>query len=159
LNFGGPDSKSINRLYKNMPDGTFKDVTEGSGLGIAGYNTGVIVGDVNNDGLPDVVVAQWGGVKIFINHGTGGFEDVTSTAGTDPKGQPAPLKNPAWGTSANFIDYDGDGRLDLVIVNFVEFDRNLECLNRTTKKDYCGPSIFRGQVTRLWRNLGPDAKG
>ena len=41
LNFGGPDSHSINRLYKNMPDGTFKDVTAGSGLGIAGYNMGV----------------------------------------------------------------------------------------------------------------------
>src|SRR5436190_5930336 len=54
LTHGGPKSKSINRLFKNMPDGTFKDVTEGSGLGIAGYSTGVAIGDINNDGWPDV---------------------------------------------------------------------------------------------------------
>src|SRR6185436_2160962 len=56
LNFGGPDSKSINRLYRNMPDGTLRDVTAGSGLGIAGHCTGVAVGDVNNDGRPDLLV-------------------------------------------------------------------------------------------------------
>jgi hypothetical protein len=113
LTFGGPDSKSINRLYKNLPDGTFQDVTEGSGLGIAGYNTGVISGDVNNDGRPDVVVAQYGGVRLFLNNGDGTFADVTEEAG---------LRNPLWGTSVNLFDYNRDGYLDLVIANFIELD-------------------------------------
>src|SRR5205823_13678519 len=109
LNFGGPESPATNRLSKQLPDGTFRDVTAGSGLGLGGYNTGVIVGDVNNDGWPDVVVTQWGGVKLFLNRGDGTFADVTEESG---------LKNPQWATSANFFDYDRDGWLDLVIANF-----------------------------------------
>ncbi len=85
---GGPKSDSINRLFKNMPDGTFKDVTAGSGLGIAGHNMGVAIGDVNNDGLPDVLVTQYGGVKLFLNKGDGKFADITKAAG---------LVNPAVG--------------------------------------------------------------
>ncbi len=150
LNFGGPDSKATNRLFKNMPDGTFKDVTEGSGLGIGGANTGVIVGDVNNDGWPDVVVIQYGGVKLFLNRGDGTFEDATEESG---------LKNPVWGTSANLFDFDRDGWLDLVIVNFVENDPEQLCHNANSKRDYCGPSAFPGTVTRLFRNLGGKAKG
>ena len=150
LNFGGPDSRSINRLYKNMPDGTFKDVTAGSGLGIAGYNTGVIVGDINNDGLPDVIVTQYGGVKLFLNRGNGVFEDVTEESG---------LKNPLWGTSANLVDYDKDGWLDLVIANNVEFDPSRVCKNGELKRDYCGPQMFSGTVTKLFRNLGAQGKG
>ncbi len=149
LNFGGADARAINRLYKNMPDG-MKDVTEGSGLGIAGENTGVIVGDVNNDGRPDVAVAQYGGVRLFVNRGNCVFADVTEASG---------LRNPLWGTSANFFDYDRDGWLDLVIANFIEIDPHQVCRNITTKRDYCGPSAFPGQVSRLFRNLGPTGAG
>lgn len=147
LTFGGPNSKSTNRLYKNMPDGTFKDVTEGSGLGIAGYNTGVIVGDINNDGRPDVVVTQYGGVRLFLNRGNGTFEDVTEESG---------VRNPLWGTSANLFDYDRDGHLDLVIANFIELDPAQVCQNPSGKRDYCGPGPYRGTVTKLFRNRGAE---
>jgi hypothetical protein len=145
LTYGGPASKSINRLYKNMPDGTFKDVTEGSGLGIAGFNTGVIIGDVNNDGWPDVLITQMGGVKLFLNNGNGTFRDITEESG---------LKNPLWATSANFFDYDRDGWLDLVIVNYLEFDPTQPCQNPMGKKDYCGPRQSPSTVSKLFRNLG-----
>src|SRR5207302_167861 len=89
-------------------DGTFKDVTEGSGLGISGYCTGVAIGDVNNDGKPDVLVTQFGGVKLFLNQGDGKFLDVTEEAG---------LENRRWGTSASFVDFNGDGWPDIFIAN------------------------------------------
>jgi enediyne biosynthesis protein E4 len=147
LTNGGPDSKATNRLYKNM-GGTFKDVTEGSGLGIAGYNMGVAIGDINNDGRPDVLVTQYGGVKLFLNQGNGIFKDVTLEAG---------LKNPLWATSANFVDYDRDGWLDLVVVNYVEYDPSWPCGSPGGEKDYCAPKVFHGTVTRLFRNLGHAA--
>lgn len=150
LNFGGPNSKSVNRLYKNLPDGTFADVTDGSGLGIPGANTGVIVGDLNNDDRPDVVVIQFGGVKVFVNQGSGKFADATEGSG---------LQNPLWGTSANLFDYDRDGYLDLVIANFIEFNPEQVCHNANSKRDYCGPSAFRGTVSKLFRNRGAEGKG
>jgi len=145
LSFGGPNSSSINRLYKNMGDGTFKDVTEGSGLGIAGYCSGVIIGDVNNDGRPDVVVTQYRGVKLFLNEGNGKFRDVTEEAG---------LKNPLWATSANLVDYDRDGWLDLVVVNYLENDASYLCWGLNSRRDYCGPLVFPDTVSKLFRNLG-----
>jgi enediyne biosynthesis protein E4 len=81
LHQGGPQGKK-NQLFKQLGDGTFKDVSRGSGLDIAGWNTGVAVGDVNNDGLPDVVVTQFGGIKLFLNQGGGHFEDVTAWSTT-----------------------------------------------------------------------------
>jgi hypothetical protein len=145
LSNGGPKATSTNRLYKNMPDGSFRDVTAGSGLGIAGHNMGVAIGDVNNDGLPDVLVTQYGGVKLFLNRGNGAFADVTKQAG---------LKNPAWGVSAAFFDYDRDGWLDLVVVNYLDYDPSWHCFGAGGARDYCTPRAFPGTVTRLFRNLG-----
>jgi hypothetical protein len=145
LTNGGPGSRSTNRLYRNLPGGTFKDVTEGSGLGIGGYNMGVAIGDVNNDGRPDVLVTQYGGIRLFLNNGDGSFRDVSEEAG---------LRNPSWATSANFVDYDRDGWLDLVVVNYLEYDPSWPCGSASGTRDYCNPNTFQPTVTRLFRNLG-----
>jgi enediyne biosynthesis protein E4 len=144
LHNGGPRGKK-NQLFKQRPNGTFKDVSRGSGLDFAGYCMGVAVGDVNNDGLPDVLVTEYRGVRLFLNRGGGKFVDVTKEAG---------LENSGWGTSAAFFDYDRDGWLDLVIVNYVDYDPPGQC-HTPAGPDYCPPTPFRGQPARLFRNRGP----
>ncbi len=150
LTNGGPKSASTSRLYRNLGGGKFQDVTAGSGLGLAGHNMGVAIGDVNNDGLPDVLVTQVGGVKLLLNRGNGTFEDVTELAG---------LRNPQWAASANFFDFDRDGWLDLVVVNYVDYDPSLPCGAAAGPREYCTPFAFHGTVTRLFRNLGHGGKG
>jgi hypothetical protein len=144
LQNGGPQGAK-NRLYQQLPDGHFKDVSAGSGLDIAGYNMGVAIGDVNNDGRPDVLVTQFGGVKLLLNNGNGTFTDVTKQAGLD---------NSGWGCSAAFFDYDRDGWLDLVIVNYVAYDPARPCQKPGEPPDYCGPNVFPGQAARLFHNTG-----
>src|SRR5262245_57311932 len=105
LQNAGPKSGSKNRLYRQKPDGRFEDVSAGSGLDYAGYCQGVAIGDVNNDGRPDVLITEYGGVRLFLNNGDGTFTDVTKEAG---------LENPHWGTSAAVLDYNREGWLALV---------------------------------------------
>ncbi len=145
LQNGGPNSTSRNRLYQQIDGGRFQDVSAGSGLDIAGNNMGVAVGDVDNDGRPDVLVTQYGGVKLFLNKGDGTFTDVTEKTG---------LSNPSWGTSAAFFDYDRDGWLDLVVVNYVDYDPTWKCKDAYGKVDFCAPKTFRGRVSRLFHNRG-----
>jgi hypothetical protein len=148
LNNGGPKGRP-NKLFRQQSDGTFKDVSAGSGLDFAGHNMGVAIGDVNNDGWPDVLITQYNGVKLLLNNGNGTFTDVTKEAGLD---------NPSWGTSAAFVDYDRDGWLDLVVVNYVDYDPSWPCTNGQSQPDYCAPKTFQGRVSRLFRNRGA-AKG
>jgi hypothetical protein len=145
---GGPRSASTHRLYHQVRPGKFKDVTAGSGLDVSGYGMGVAVGDVNNDGLPDVVITEYGRVRLFLNRGGGHFTDVTRESGID---------SPLWGTSASFVDYDRDGWLDLVIVNYVEYDPSRQCLNQRERGDYCHPNSFSGSVAKLFHNRGRAA--
>jgi hypothetical protein len=150
LTNGGPDSPSTNRLYRQLPGGRFEDVTAGSGLDLRGYSMGVAIGDVNNDGLPDVLVTRYTGLQLFLNQGGGRFRDITHEAGLD-----APL----WGTSAAFFDYDRDGWLDLVVANYLEYDPTRVCTSGGQGTDYCPPQSFTGQVATLFHNLGPTAGG
>jgi enediyne biosynthesis protein E4 len=150
LQNGGPRSPSKNRLFQQQPGGHFKDVSAGSGLDFAGYCMGVAVGDVNNDGLPDVYVSESMGGRLFLNRGHGRFEEVTASG----------IDKQIWGTAVSFLDFDRDGWLDLVIVNYVALDPTYPC-NRSggSGRDYCHPSNFNGTVTRLYRNRGNDTKG
>jgi len=142
---GGPQSNARNRLFHQEGDGRFTDVSAASGLDVAGYGMGVAVGDVDNDGLPDVLLTEYGGIRLFRNQGTGKFTDITRAAGLD---------DPQWGTSACFLDYDRDGWLDLVVVNYVDYDPTKVCSHGGGRPDYCHPRNFAGSVTRLYRNRG-----
>jgi hypothetical protein len=150
LQNAGPKSKSTNRLFHQEKDRRFREVAD-SGLEIAGFGMGAAVGDINNDGWPDVLVTQYGGARLFLNNGNGTFTEVTRDAGLDTT---------LWGTSACFLDYDRDGWLDFVITNYVDYGSDRPCTDSTGRKDYCPPQVFPGTVTKLYHNLGrPPADG
>ncbi|MHB1424270.1 MAG: CRTAC1 family protein [Gemmataceae bacterium] len=145
LHNAGPNSKSTNRLFHQEKDGRFRDVSAGSGLDIAGYGMGVAVGDINNDGWPDVLVTQYSGSRLFLNKGNGTFTDITRQAGLD-------LVH--WGTSASFVDYDRDGWLDLAIVHYLDYYPDRPCTDISGRREYCPPQAFPGTVSKLYHNLG-----
>jgi enediyne biosynthesis protein E4 len=142
----GPASGVVNRLYRQRADGTFEDVTAGSGLDIAGYGMGVAIGDVDNDGRPDVVVTEYGRTRLFLNEGGMHFREVTAAVG---------IRNPLWATAAAFVDYDRDGRLDLVVVNYLDYDASWGCTDPGGGRDFCAPKVFAGTATKVFHNLGP----
>ena len=125
----------------------FTDVTQRSGIAANGYGMGAAVGDVNNDGLPDLYLTNLGSNQMYLNKGDGKFVDVTKESGTD---------DPRWSTSASFFDYDRDGWLDLMIVNYADFSvtNSPNCYAATTARDYCTPRVFRSPGNRLFRNKG-----
>ncbi len=145
VNNGGPNSRSINRLFRQRPDGRFTDVSAGSGLDVAGWGMGVAVGDVDNDGRPDLLLTEYGRCRLFHNDGNGQFTDASKDAGIDV---------PTWGTSACFFDYDRDGWLDLAVVSYVNYDPSQPCSGGSGRPDYCHPSTFGGTLTRLYHNKG-----
>jgi hypothetical protein len=149
LHNGGPDSKSRNRLYRRR-GGTFTDVSSGSGLDVAGFGMGVAVGDVNNDGHPDVLLSEYGRIRLFLNRGGGRFEDATSDSG---------LFNPLWATSALFFDFDRDGWLDLLVVNYKDYDPKRECYSPRGLRTFCGPNNFPDSCSKLFRNLSGKSGG
>ncbi|HTU89310.1 MAG TPA: CRTAC1 family protein [Gemmataceae bacterium] len=150
LHNAGPGSKSTNRLFHQEQGGRFRDVSTGSGLDIAGYGMGVAVGDINNDGWPDVLVTQYGGSRLFRNNRDNTFTDITRPAGLD-------LVH--WGTSASFVDYDRDGWLDLVIVHYLDYYPDRPCTDVGGRREFCPPQAFPGTITKLFHNLGDKDGG
>ena len=125
----------------------FTDATERSGIVAKGYGMGVAVGDINNDGLPDLYLTNLGANQMYLNKGDGKFADVTKQSGTD---------DARWTTSASFLDYDRDGWLDLMLVNYADFSvtNSPNCYAATTARDYCTPRVFRAPGNRLLHNKG-----
>jgi hypothetical protein len=136
------------KLYHNNHDGTFTDVTHKAGLDVEIYGMGVAVGDYDNDGFDDLFVTALGQSRLFHNNGNGTFTDVTQKAG---------LSGPhELSTSAAWVDYDKDGRLDLVVGNYVQWtqENDLYCTLDGKSKSYCTPESYKGTAARLWHNRG-----
>ncbi len=141
-----PDRPSPrNRLFRQVHDGAFLDVTETSGLGDAGYGMGVAVGDIDNDGDVDVYITNFGPDALYRNNGDGTFSDISDAAG---------ISNPEWGTSAVFFDYDLDGFLDIYVANYLALDTTVSCSDEAGRRDYCGPGAFLGVPDVLYHNNG-----
>jgi len=145
---GHASKHSTPKLYHNNHDGTFTDVTHKAGLDIEMFGMGVAVGDYDNDGYDDLFVTALGQNHLFHNNGNGTFTDVTKKAGL-------------WGpnefsTSAAWVDYDRDGKLDLVVGNYVQWslEGDLYCTLDGKSKSYCTPESYKGASVRLWHNRG-----
>jgi enediyne biosynthesis protein E4 len=140
-------AKTIPALYHNNHNGTFTDVTRGSGLDVELYGLGVAAADYDNDGKVDVYLTALGGNKLFRNLGGGKFQDVTARAGVQDGG---------FSTSAAFFDYDKDGKLDLFVCNYVDWsiEKDLYCTLDGKNKSYCTPESYKGQSPSLYRNRG-----
>jgi hypothetical protein len=139
------------RLFRNEINSArklqFSEVTEKSGIVATGYGMGVAVGDINNDGWCDLYLTNLGSNQMYLNKGDGTFVDATKGTNTD---------DPRWSTSAAFVDYDRDGWLDLMVVNYADFSatNSPNCYASTTARDYCTPRAFRAPGNRLLHNLG-----
>lgn len=144
----------ISHLYKNNRDGTFTDVTDKSGLGRTGWQTGVCVGDYDNDGWDDLFCCFWGHNILFHNNGDGTFTDVTHKSGlAQAKGR--------WGTGCTFLDYDRDSYLDLFVCNFVKLDpdkppsaSDMSFCQWKGIPTMCGPRGLPGDTNMLYHNNG-----
>ena len=139
--------RSLPALYRNNRNGTFTDITRGSGLDVEMYGMGVAVADYDNDGLPDIYITALEGDRLFHNEGHGHFRDVTAASG---------IRNANFGTSAAWLDYDRDGKADLFVANYVNWSmqKDLWCSLDGATKSYCTPESYKGTSCKLYHNLG-----
>ena len=153
---GGPAPGSATRqrphhvLYRNRGDGTFEDVTAIAGLDKdTGYSQGVAAADYDNDGWTDLLITSYGGVTLYHNH-FGHFEAVPGNGGLHEQG------GPHWATSAAWIDYDRDGKLDLFICHYASWfpDIDRPCFDAEQRRIYCMPSTYAGDACALYHNNG-----
>jgi len=143
-----------NKLFHNNRDGTFMDVTAKAGLIQSGWGQGVCVGDFDNDGFEDLFVTYWGEDVLYHNNGDGTFTEVGRKAKV--AGDPG-----RWSTGCAFLDYDRDGKLDLLVTHYVNFSKqnamdpgtNPYCMFKGLAVN-CGPRGLMGETSTLYHNNG-----
>jgi len=142
-------ARARHALYRNNHDGTFADVTRGSGVDTLDvYALGATVADYDNDGRDDVFVTTVDGGRLLHNAGGNRFVDVTRTAG---------ITNSTFAVSAAWLDYDRDGLPDLFVGNYVQWSPAIEAQVRCAQngeRGYCGPDAYKPAAPRLYHNLG-----
>jgi hypothetical protein len=138
-------------LYHNNHDGTFTDVTHEVGLDLPFYGMGVAVGDYDNDGYDDLFITAVGKSRLFHNVTNGRdkrkFLETTTASG---------IADTGWSTSAAWLDYDRDGKLDLFVCHYVQWSPQTDVFYSVdgTHKSYARPQSYPGESCRLYHNLG-----
>jgi hypothetical protein len=141
-----------NRLFHNNGDGAFTDVTEKAGLAGTGYDTGVAIGDYDNDGYEDIFVGGVHRNTLYHNNGDGTFTDVTEKAGLARLDKEY---GPLWSVGAAWVDVNNDGLLDLFVVNYLSWDgaKEPDC-RYNGKPEYCHPKFYKELPNQLFLNKG-----
>ncbi len=141
------ESSPTSKLYRNVGNGRFVDVTDATNLALPMYGMGAAIADYDNDGDSDIYVTNLERNRLFRNNADGTFTDVTEIAAVGGE---------SWSTSALFFDYDRDGWLDLFVCNFIRWSKKLEipCVIDDQFIFYCPPFAYGGKTCRLYRNLG-----
>src|SRR5271157_386842 len=140
------------RLFHNNGDGTFTGVTEKAGHAGTGYDTGVAIGDYDNDGYEDIFVGGVHRNTLYHNNGDGTFTDVTAKAGLN---KPDPEYGPLWSVAAAWVDVNNDGLLDLVVINYLKWDVDHEPVcEGYGHRDYCHPKMYKPTPNQLFINNG-----
>ena len=146
---------STPRLYRNLGGGRFEDVTKAVGLNVSMYGMGVAVGDYDNDGYQDLYLTAVGPNRLFHNEAGKRFVDVTARAGVVGVPLPGTRMEHKWSSSAAWLDYDKDGRLDLFVCQYVKWSPELDpYCGRNGIRGYCPPDNFEGARCTLFRNEG-----
>jgi enediyne biosynthesis protein E4 len=143
--------RATGALYRNNRDGTFTDVTAGSGIDVEMYGMGATPGDYDGDGRCDLFVTSYPRNYLFRNLGNGRFDDVTVEAG---------LQDDGLNTSAAWLDYDRDGRLDLFVARYVDWRPNNDVFHSLdgVNKSYSRPRAYKARVCYLYRNVRAAAR-
>ncbi len=148
------ENRPTSHLYRNNHEGSFEEVTRQAGLVRTGWQTGVCVGDFDNDGRDDLFTADWGRNGLYRNRGDGTFEDVSIQAGV--RGE-----RDRWASGCTWLDYDRDGNLDLFVANYIELDLDTvpkpgespDCVWKGVPV-MCGPRGLPAGSNILYRNQG-----
>ena len=138
-----PDEVLTNELFRNRHDGTFENVTRSAGVGDRGYGMGLTVGDINNDGYPDIYITNYGPNVLYLNNRNGTFTDISERAG---------VAGNECSVGAVFFDYDNDGLLDLYVGNYIKYDPDYGYFY--APDGFPGPMAYDGQLDRLYHNTG-----
>jgi len=137
------EERHTNQLFRNKGDGTFENFTQKAGVGHEGYGMGMTVGDINNDGYPEIYITNYGPNVLYLNNGDGTFTDISESAG---------VEGDECSVGAVWFDYDNDGLLDLYVGNYIKYDPEYGYFY--APDGFPGPMAYDGQLDRLYHNLG-----
>ena len=146
----------FNRLFRNGGNGHFTDVTAAAGLAGTGYDSGVAIGDYDNDGYEDIFVGGVHHSTLYHNNGDGTFTDVTVKAGLDAAlNRPDREYGPLWSVGGAWVDINNDGLLDLIVVNYLAWNIDTEpaCMEGN-HRDYCHPKMYKPTPNQVFLNNG-----
>lgn len=142
-----PQPQHFDRLFRNLQGDRFDDATRQAGLGDLDFSHGVTVGDVDQDGFPELYIGNKGPNRLYHNNGDGTFTDVTRTAG---------VAGNEWSTSSVFADFNNDGLPDLYVLNYTltEETAKKECRRSDGKLMACTPDLLTAEPDRCYVSLG-----